>query len=478
MHCIKIFLLAITLWALTGCDSCNPRSSNIALIGFSDFEDGLTYTLVADAPGSQVVPLRARVYYPSYQEDAIQAVLEGQPVDFEDLEVAEGNHPLIIFGHGQYGNGTNENFKGMTNLMYHLASWGYICVSIDLDVVHGSWLNNQHGIPHRAELFLAALEEILSKDTDSDSPFYNRIDETKIGFIGHSRGGGGAISAVNMNASQPSPKPILALATISPVDFDTDALQEAVPHLSIYGSWDGDLFDGEGPRIWDGGVRDADKIFVEIYGANHFHFTDAIDYWAETNEIEREEHQEMAQGFINAFFDKYQRGLNRYEWPLYLTGTKKVQPVDYYLQYLSKDFTVIDDGVPLGTVNSNTLGGMNDGTTLSQFEDKMLTNHSEHFYNQSEGLIVHWDNANDEVVFNFPAQDVNTYTHLHLRISQRPDIPLLNTVDMLKNFTVEINDQVGGSSTIAAKDYLGGLQYPDFSQSIQDKVDANPAAAS
>jgi len=465
-------LAFLVLLAVSSCDTCRPGQGNFALIGYWDFPAGQTFTLVTPAPGGQTVNFIARVYYPSYDGTAFD---DPDNPNFAGITVAEGQHPLIVFGHGQYGLGSPTNYLGMTNLMNHLASWGYIAVSVNLDVVQGQWPSNQQGIPHRAELLLAAVDRLVQLNGDPGSIFHQKIDPTRIALIGHSRGGGGAISAVNMNQAQGSPRAIKAVATISPVDFGTQAVQAAVPHLSLYGSWDGDLSSGHGPRIWDGGVRLAPKQLVEIYGANHFHFTDNITYSNETNEITREDHHELAQGFINAWFDVHVRGNDRFEWPLYLVGEKDMRPgVNKYLQILSSDFLAVDNGSPLGTEGANNLGGTNMFSTLPLFDDRLLNSSSEHFYNQSDGLIVHWDGSADQLVLGFGNQNVSTYTWLQFRAAQRPanasnpGAPenALNQLDTFKDFRVRIKDAANNTVVVAIVNYLGGLQYPDLSGSL------------
>lgn len=470
----RTVLASLALLVIMSCDTCRPGQGNFALIGWWDYPAG-TFTLTTPAPIGQTVNLIARVYYPSYDTMAFKP--DPDNPHFDSLEVAQGLHPLVVFGHGQYGLGSPTNYLGMTNLMNHLASWGYVAVSVNLDVVGGGWAAHQYGIPHRGELLLAAVDKMLQLNGDASSPFFGKIDASNIIIMGHSRGGGGAISAVNRNLSQGSPRAIKALGTISPVDFGTTPLQAAVPHISIYGSWDGDLDDGEGPRIWDGGVRTAPKQLVEVYGANHFHFTDAIVYAGESVEITREDHHEIAQGYFNAFFDVWVRGNNRYDWPLYLVGLKDLRPgVNKYLSILAKtaDVIVVDNGSPLGSEATNSLGGSNTFGSLPLFDDKALTNYNEHFYNQSDGLLVHWDAGTDELVLSFGNQNVTTYTYLSFRASQRPrnaSIPsapenTLNTLNTLKNFRVQIKDAANNTAAVEVVNYLGGLQYPDSSGSL------------
>ncbi|MGH9464432.1 MAG: alpha/beta hydrolase family protein, partial [Thermoanaerobaculia bacterium] len=439
---VRAAALAALLLGLSGCQQCRPSHGNFAFIGFWDAPGGETATLESDLPGeSQSVDFIARVYYPSYDESVLEDL---ENPDLEGIEVADGLHPLIVFGHGRYSLGVPTNYLGMTNLMHHLASWGYICISVNFDVVHS--VPSDAGIPHRGELFLHAVDYMLAQNADAGSLFFGKIDPAKIALIGHSRGGGGAISAVNRNLAAGSPRPILAVATISPVEFGTQPLQAPVPHLSLYGTWDGDLDDGQGHRIWDAGVRTAPKQHVEIYGANHFHFTDSVIYSGESNGIAREDHHEIAQGYINAFFDVHVRGLDRHEWPLYLVGEKDLRPgVDEYLQVLSDDFLSVDDGSPLGSEATNTIGGTNDASTLALFDDQMLDDEIQHFYNQSEGLLIHWNGSGDELILDLGGpENVSTYDLLQFRASQRPVDPgdpadpllAFNTLDTVKDFRV------------------------------------------
>ncbi len=460
-------LIALGGYVSQSCESCNPEKSNFALIGYSDVPLGETFTLENPSPISDnTVDFKARIYYPSYDEEVISSISNGEEdPDLNNIEVAEGKHPLVVFGHGQYGGGYPTNYLGMTNLMNHLASWGYICISVNLDVVQGGWWDYNYGIPHRGELLLHAIEYMSGLNSDNASIFYNKIDLDTIGLIGHSRGGGGAIYAVNENSTAASPRPILALATISPVDFGTDPLSTDVPHISLYGSWDGDLSRGHGHKIWDDGTRDAHKQFVEIYGANHFNFTDAINFGGEIEEYDREYQQELAQGFINAYFDKFLLGKERYDWPLYLEGKKKINDKPYYIQILSPDHLTIDNGSPLGTENVNNLGGTNDGASLYLFEDELLTDHTDNFYNKSEGLLARWDNSGDSLVFSFTPQDASEYSLLHFRMAQQMNVGL-NVEPKTKDFNVVVTDASGNTATVKVSDYLGGLQFPDYSGSL------------
>ncbi|MFN8394506.1 MAG: hypothetical protein U0176_07525 [Bacteroidia bacterium] len=443
-----VLAFAICLF-IFGCKGCNPKQSFIGKVCTWDVPAGQSYTFV-DAPGMlSPVEFRARVYH---------STLDTNCVKFDSTL-----HPLVVFGHGRYPLGVPNNYLGMSNLMDHLASWGYICISVNLDVVNSLQNGFEWGIPHRGELMLHAIEYMAKECRTPASPFYHRIDTTKIALIGHSRGGGGAIYACNYNSTHRN-RPIKALATISPVNFGTDALTASIPHLSIYGSWDGDLIEGQGPDIWSRGTRTAPKELVEIYGANHFHFTDNITYPFEANEISREQHQQMAKGLINAWFDTHVRAYDRFNWPKYLQGSPRiVNGIDYYLTYYDEHFLSIDNGGPIGTTGVNNLNGNNVGTGLPLFTDFTMSNPPD--YSFGPALNVTWDGGTDALTFNFPSTNASGFGFLSFRMSQVHPYEW-NPLDTKKDLNVTVADAAGHQGTVPISNYLGGLQYPDVSGSL------------
>src|SRR5689334_3793209 len=137
----RITLLVILFATiLTGCNTCNPKVGSLAIIMTFDVPAGQTYTFQQPTTSLTSVDFIARVFYPA--------------TDSTGNTVTDGPHPLIIFGHGRYGptagSGFPNNYLHATYLMKQLSSWGYICVSVNFDVVHslGS------GISERGELFL------------------------------------------------------------------------------------------------------------------------------------------------------------------------------------------------------------------------------------------------------------------------------------------------------------------------------------
>lgn len=438
--------LLCILFVITGCNTCNPRVGSLAFVKTWDVPTGQTFTFAEPTSNLKQVDFIARVFYPA--------------TDDTGAEVLEGEHPLIIFGHGRYGptsgSGFPNNYLHATYLMNQLTSWGYICVTVNFDVVH----DLGPGISERGELFLKAIDFMLAENDKPASKFFHRINKTQIGLIGHSRGGGGATSAVQRNQAQGSPRNIKALATISPTASDKGPLTGGMPQLMLYGTWDGDLRTAPGYKMWDPAPRDKNKLYVEIYGANHFFFSDDLVFANETNGILRQNHQNMAKGFINAFFDEEIRGFNRFGWPDYLRFLKKVDTVEYYVQYLNSNKLTVDDGDPLGTPTVNNLLGNNIPVSMPLFEDADLGSGTGQF-GLTNGLRMSWDAGADRVEFILPITNASAFDFISFRASQRHNVTG-NTLNTFKNMRVRLTDNAGNSFELPiSNSAYKGLQYPD-----------------
>ncbi|MEQ1675820.1 MAG: hypothetical protein ABL876_03895 [Chitinophagaceae bacterium] len=438
--------LLCILFIITGCNTCNPRGGSLAFVKTWDVPAGQTYTFDDPTEGLNSVDFIARVFYPA--------------TDDTGAEVLEGEHPLVIFGHGRFGptsgSGFPNNYLHATYLLNQLTSWGYICVTVNFDVVSSLGF----GISERGELFLKAVDFMLAENNKPSSRFFHRINTSQIGLIGHSRGGGGATSAVRRNQAQGSPRNIKALATISPTSSDTGPITGGMPQLMIYGTWDGDLSSAPGYELWDAAPRDKDKAYVEVYGANHFFFSDDLFYNHEVNGISRQNHQNMAKGFINAFFDQQIRGLNRFGWPDYLTYIRKVDTVEYYVQYLNGTKTIIDDGGVVGPATANNLGGTNTAVSMPLFDNADLGSGTGQF-GSTIGIRMSWDAGADRVDFTIPATNASAFDFISFRASQRHNVTG-NTLNTFKTLKVKLTDGGGNTFTQSISNSVyKGLQYPD-----------------
>ncbi len=260
--------------------------------------------------------------YPPDIEVTVQALLRypaqsaGARTPFATRHAA---YPLVVLAHGRHGaaefvrDAAGErirdvagnlqpilsgglrvefmNHEGLAYLAEHLASYGFVAVSINLNgrfnpangrgelvnpqgslVTCRPFLVDEVAITHRGLVILHHIG-VLDGKNGSD-PFYTgKLDMSRIGLIGHSRGGEAVISAQDINARFMVPAGlgvgIRALVSIAPTDNRN--IRVALPYLAIIGSDDGDVSDLSGQRIYDRAA--APRQMVWVAGAIHNYFS-------------------------------------------------------------------------------------------------------------------------------------------------------------------------------------------------------------
>ncbi len=211
-------------------------------------------------------------------------------------DLSGGPYPLIIFLHGRhatcYTGGTAflqwpctiagsqpiPSYKGYDYVSQILASQGYIVVSISANGVNA--VDNQVrdlGALARAELIQKHLDIWNAFNTVGGAPFgtkfVGKVDMSRIGTMGHSRGGEGVVRHYVLNTSLGSPYGIKAVFPLAPVDFNRFAVNRAA--LTVLLPYcDGDVSDLQGVHFYDDARYNvpgdpAPKHYVLVMGANH-----------------------------------------------------------------------------------------------------------------------------------------------------------------------------------------------------------------
>ena len=208
-----------------------------------------------------------------------------------------GPYPVILFMHGRHatcfiGGGsallqwpcTSNNsqpipsYRGYDYVAEVIASHGYIVVSVSANGINA--VDNSVfdlGALARAELLQKHLDILKAFNTTGGAPFgtkfVGKLDLTRVGTMGHSRGGEGVVRHKVLNDSLGAPYGIKAVFPLAPVDFNRFVVNNAALNV-LLPYCDGDVSDLQSVHFYDDArynVRgdQSPKHYELVMGANH-----------------------------------------------------------------------------------------------------------------------------------------------------------------------------------------------------------------
>src|ERR1051326_2960428 len=254
----------------------DPGVTGTLAVSSAEYDFGDTAFNPAGFPGP--IELRGVVFYPT--------TLSAGPYPF--LVFLHGRHATCYVGAASFlqwpcdkNRAAIPSYHGYDYLASTLASNGYIVISISANGVNAR--DNQVfdlGALARAQLMQKHLDLWNTFNTTGGPPFgtqfVGKIDLTRVGTMGHSRGGEGVVTHFAYNSSLGSPYTILAVLPLAPVDFNRTiinnvALEVVLPYC------DGDVSDLQGVHFYDDARYNVagdtgPKHTVLVMGANHDFF--------------------------------------------------------------------------------------------------------------------------------------------------------------------------------------------------------------
>ncbi len=252
----------------------DPGAPGPLAVTREEYNFGDTAFQPSDFPGP--VELLASIHYPT--------------------NLSAGPFPVIVFLHGRHatcfnGNGgqflqwpcTNgrtpiPSYKGYDYVSEVLASHGYVVVSVSANGVNA--VDNfvfDLGALARAELMQKHLDILNTFNTTGGAPFgtkfVGKFDLSRVGTMGHSRGGEGVVRHYVLNNSLGAPYGIKAVFPLAPVDFNRFVVNNAALDV-LLPYCDGDVSDLQGVHFYDDARYNvpgdpAPKHYLLVMGANH-----------------------------------------------------------------------------------------------------------------------------------------------------------------------------------------------------------------
>jgi hypothetical protein len=372
-----------------------------------------------------------------------------------DAPFQAGTFPLVVIVHGN--SGMETSYLGYNYLLDHLASHGFIAMSIYAPV--GTMIET------RARAIFQHLG-IMSQNNTNPGLFQGHVDLTQIGIMGHSRGAEAVVRAAQINTSEALGWNLGAGISLAPTDFFHYG-NPGLPLLVIYGSNDGDVA-GWWPNFTGFDIYDEagkPRSFVFVYGATHDRFNTEWASIEATTEltwqitssdlpklISQTAHQDLAKGYVTAYFQTHLQG--KTEQIEYLTGTLKptlVSTVQIHNSYQEPGGLTVDNFEQSPhTATTNSLGGAVTATALlappGENDLHTLDSHSPHV---TAGGDITWNSTAGIYLSSIPAanKDVSAFNVLSFRVTQKYG-SAQNPANQAQDLYVRLTDSSSNSRAI------------------------------
>ena len=212
-----------------------------------------------------------------------------------------GPFPVVLFMHGRHGTceaagietiGTGtcpdtivttpiDSYKGYDYVSSFLVTHGYVVLSANVNEINDKDIAPDYGMQERAEVVVKTLDHVAALNATAGAApvggaLVGRLDLSRIGLMGHSRGGEGVAKAVTWNAARADgPKhAIKSVFALAPVDFYRQK-PVGVTFATLLPYCDGDVYNLQGILMYDDlrYVGDSHaKHVVLAMGANHNYY--------------------------------------------------------------------------------------------------------------------------------------------------------------------------------------------------------------
>lgn len=213
------------------------------------------------------------------------------------LPEGQGPFPLILFVHGNH-NWNDFSDPGYAYLGEHLASRGYLVVSVDENFLNGFSFSDPGGveIAARGWVILKHIELFQDWNNDPQSIFYKKVALNQIALVGHSNGGEAVAVAAYLNNLEQLPNnnmvefdfhfPIKAVIQLAPSDGvyrpgGKPIQLENIDYLLLQGAHDSQVMSvsglGQYHRTRFSSDSDNFKAAIYFYRGNHVLFNTAWD---------------------------------------------------------------------------------------------------------------------------------------------------------------------------------------------------------
>ena len=511
-----ISFLFLTTLAINTAFAQDPGAPGPLAVTREEYNFGDTAFQPTNFPGP--VELRASIHYPT-------ALAGPYPV----IVLLHGRHATCFKGGSQLlqwpcttnGSQTIPSFQGYDYVAESLASNGYVVVSVSANGVNA--VDNQVfdlGALARAELMQKHLDILNGFNTNGGAPFgtkfVGKFDLTRVGTMGHSRGGEGVVRHYVLNNSLGAPYGIKAVFPLAPVDFNRFVVNNAALNVMLP-YCDGDVSDLQGVHFYDDARYNvpgdnSPKHYELVMGANHNFFNTiwtpatstfpgAANDWLsfvqgghsdshcgngkDSRRLTEAQQRGTGLAYMSAFFRAYVGGETQFI-PI-LTGDAPPPPSaqtnDLFVSYHAPANRRLDINRLLNDTNLtvNTQGAAATQTGLTPYElcgaqappankciPEAFNAQQPHTTPSARSsalgmsqLKTGWNNFTGNYRNNVPPQlgNVSNFQAIQFRVSVN-FADVRNPAELAQDFRVVLTDASGASSSVRVSDVSGALYFP------------------
>ncbi len=491
----------------------------------------------------------------AFQPSNFPSAVELKASIHHPTDMTNGPFPVIVFLHGRHVTCYSKSgatalrwpcrstetvipsYQGYDYVAQILASNGYVVVSISANGINAYDNNvNDLGAQARAELVQRHLDQLKTFNTTGASPFgtkfVGKLDLTRVGTMGHSRGGEGVVQHYVYNASLGSPYNVKAVFPLAPVDFNRPVVNNAALGV-VLPYCDGDVSDNQGVHYYDDArynvAGDAGaKHTIQVMGANHNYYNTiwtpgmftagTSDDWTSgvsggsadpqcgtgtgNHRLTSAQERGTAIAYLSAFMRVYVGGETQFT-PI-LTGAApppaSAQTTDLHVSYHAPDSATkrrdLNRTLDAASLTTDQLGGASTQSGLTPHDlcggnspepqhclsSTQSTNRQPHTTPSARSslrglsqLRTGWSGGGATYTNNIPvgSGDVSGFQALQFRVSVNFDDT--RNAKAAQNFSVVITDGTGAQSSVRVGDVSSVLFYPPGTTGPVPKVLLNTA---
>lgn len=359
----------------------DPAGVDLFPVGHGTY-DGGTFPFMG-----RTFSLKGTVFYPARED--------GANTPFNTRRAEAGRAPVVFMAHGNHGRfrdaddpfneATGEenqfcspgagrveipNHEGYDYLQRALARMGFVAVSVYTNETNCVGITAQN-IRERAELIIQSIRHFQGLDTGGDPRFGGRLDLSRVGLLGHSRGGEAVVLVPEVIAL--AGVTVRAVLSLAPTDAGASTGRpRGLAFMTILPAGDGDVVSNDGAKYYDQAEAAPFKCQVYAHRTNHNYFN---RQWLEDDGLgppvmSRHQHERILLAYGCAF---YRAALAGHATTAFLSGRTLPPDVpagDVHLSFERDGSQTVDHHDEANGIGTNSLGkptSQSGGLTADEF---------------------------------------------------------------------------------------------------------------